>query len=276
MRAAITLGLALALCGLASAPALAKPEPLAEGARYVALGSSFAAGPGVGPITPGTPQRCGRGTLNYPNLLAGKLKLSLVDATCSGATTEHVLGPWNEVPAQIESVNADTRLVTITIGGNDVSFVGNVFAAACERMSTPDPRCQNWRDITEAQWRGNESRMRQIVREVHQRAPQARVVFVDYITVLPPKCACAAVPISDERMKQSRAAAKRLARVTGKVARLEGAEVFRFSALSRSHAPCSAQPWSNGLGAPAGDGIPVHPNRAGHQAAAEGLADFLM
>lgn len=267
--------LALAAIALAATPALAKPAPLPEGARYVALGSSFAAGPGVGPNTPGTPDRCGRGTLNYPNLLAEKLKLSLVDATCSGATTEHVLGPWKEVPPQIDSVTADARLVTITIGGNDVNFVGNIFAAACEQMPVPDARCQKWRDIGEDVWKGNELRMRSIVRQVRQKAPEARVVFVDYIAVLPPKGLCAALPISEQRMEQSRKAARRLARLTAKVAREEGAEVFRFSRLSRSHAPCSAEPWSNGIAAPPGDGIPVHPNRVGHAAAAAGLARFL-
>lgn len=265
----------LVLATLLATPALAKPAPVPEGARYVALGSSFAAGPGVGPNTPGTPPRCGRGTLNYPNLLAARLKLSLTDATCSGATTEHVLGPWNEVPPQIESVTADARLVTITIGGNDVNFVGNIFAAACEKMATPDPRCQKWREISEAEWKGDEERMRKIVREVRLRAPDARIVFVDYITVLPPKGACAAVPISEERMAYSRGVAKRLAKLTAKIARTEKAEVFRFSALSKTHAPCSDEPWSNGLTAPQGDGIPVHPNRAGHEAAATALAKYL-
>ncbi len=265
----------LALLALATPPAMAKPVPLPEGARYVAMGSSFAAGPGVGPNTPGTPDRCGRGTLNYPNLLAKQLKLGLIDATCSGATTQHVLGPWNEVPPQIESVTADTRLVTITIGGNDVNFVGNIFAAACELMEKPDARCQKWREIGEAEWQANEDRMGQIVRDVRKRAPEARIVFVDYITVLPPKGTCTAMAITPQRMEQSRAAAKRLARMTARVARKEGAEVFRFSALSKTHGPCAASPWSNGLTAPAGDGIPVHPNRAGHVAAAMGLAKFL-
>lgn len=256
-------------------PGLRQAFPPPEGSRYVALGSSFAAGPGVGPNAPGTPSRCGRGTLNYPHLLAARLKLSLVDATCSGATTEHVLGAWNEVPAQIESVTSDARLVTITIGGNDVNFVGNIFAAACEQMPTPDPRCQKWREIGEDVWKNDEQRMRRIVREVRLRAPEARIVFVDYITVLPAKGTCSAVPISEERMKQSRAVAKRLARLTARVAREEGAELFRFSALSKSHAPCSEEPWSNGIAAPAGDGIPIHPNRAGHAAAAKGLEDLL-
>ena len=64
----------LVLAFIAS-PALSKPAALPEGARYVAMGSSFAAGPGVGPNTPDTPARCGRGTLNYPNLVAQRLKL---------------------------------------------------------------------------------------------------------------------------------------------------------------------------------------------------------
>lgn len=271
-RAGIALGL---LAALTSFPVTGKAPELPQGARYVALGSSFAAGPGVGPNTPGTPARCGRGTLNYPNLLAAKLKLDLVDATCSGATTEHVLGPWNEVPPQIEAVDAKAQLVTITIGGNDVAFVGNIFAAACEKMAKPDSRCQKWRDIGDDVWKADEERMRQIVREVRRRAPKARVVFVDYITVLPEKPGCSDLVVSAERLKQSRAAATRLAALTAKVAREEKAEVFKFSHFSRHHAPCSKTPWSNGMTAPEGDGIPIHPNKLGHREAADALARFL-
>lgn len=265
----------LALAGLAPAATVAREAPLAEGARYVALGSSFAAGPGVGPNAPGSPERCGRGTLNYPHLLAEALKLDLVDATCSGATTHHVLGPWNEVPPQIDSVNGDTRLVTLTIGGNDVSFVGNIFAAACEKMASPDPRCGKWREITEEEWQADEERMRSIVRQIRARAPLARVVVVDYITVLPPSGTCAAMAISPDRLAQSRSAAKRLARITARVAREEGASLLKFSHISRRHHPCSAKPWSNGLSAPADDGIPVHPNRLGHAEAAAALVKLV-
>lgn len=270
LRGAVALAVAFV-----STPSAGKTAPLAEGARYVAMGSSFAAGPGVGPNTPDTPARCGRGMLNYPNLVAAQLKLQLVDATCSGAKTEHVLGPWNEVPPQIDSVNAQTRLVTITIGGNDVAFVGNIFAAVCEKAITRDPRCQPWQSISEDEWKGDEERMRKIVREVRTRAPNARIVFVDYITVLPAKANCAAIAMSDERLAYSRAVAKRLAAMTARVARDEGAQVLKFSRLSKTHAPCSDEPWSNGLTAPAGDGIPVHPNKAGHRAAATALINFL-
>lgn len=276
MRARLVLSLLAALASAPlSAPLSAKASKLPAGARYVAMGSSFAAGPGVGPNTPGSPARCGRGTFNYPNLLAEKFKLDLVDATCSGATTEHILGHWNEVPPQIDAVDASAKLVTITIGGNDVSFVGNIFAAACEQMATPDPRCPKWREVGEDVWQADEERMRKIVREVRSRAPAARIVFVDYITVLPSRPGCPDMAISDERLQQSRQAAARLAALTAKVAREEGAEVLKFSRLSRRHAPCSATPWSNGLKAPEGDGIPIHPNKLGHHAAAEALARFL-
>ncbi len=117
--------------------------------------------------------------------------------------------------------------------------------------------------------------MRKIVREVRRRAPDARIVLLDYITVLPARGKCAALPISDQRLTESQAAAKRLAGITAKIARDEGAELLKFSDISRRHAPCSAKPWSNGAVALPGDGIPVHPNKLGHKAAAHSLAKFL-
>ncbi|GGC13951.1 hypothetical protein GCM10011494_35940 [Novosphingobium endophyticum] len=36
-----------------------------------------------------------------------------------GATTAHILGPWNELPAQIDALTDDTALVTVTIGVAD-------------------------------------------------------------------------------------------------------------------------------------------------------------
>ena len=115
--------LLLAAASFACTP-LPRPSgtPLPEGARYVALGHSFASGPLLGPPKPGSPPRCGRTAANYATLLAQRLRLTLVDVTCGGAKSQHILGPWDELPAQIESVTADTRLVTLSIGGNDVGY----------------------------------------------------------------------------------------------------------------------------------------------------------
>jgi hypothetical protein len=59
--------------------------------EYVALGSSFAAGLGLGPRVPGSPIVCQRSVNGYPQQLARMTGLSLTDMSCSGATASHVL-----------------------------------------------------------------------------------------------------------------------------------------------------------------------------------------
>ena len=54
---------------------------------YVALGSSYAAGPDAVPTRLNV---CFRSPDNYPNRVAKAMRLRLVDATCSGATTENL------------------------------------------------------------------------------------------------------------------------------------------------------------------------------------------
>jgi hypothetical protein len=92
--------------------------------RYVALGSSMAAGPGIRPRAPGAPFRSGRSARNYAHLVAEQLNLDLVDVTFSGAATAHVLAERQRgAPPQIRALDGSEELVTITIGGNDVGYV---------------------------------------------------------------------------------------------------------------------------------------------------------
>jgi hypothetical protein len=56
------------------------PPPLMTG-RYVALGSSMAAGPGIRPRAPGAPWPAFRSARNYAHLVADALGLDLVDVT---------------------------------------------------------------------------------------------------------------------------------------------------------------------------------------------------
>lgn len=46
---------------------------LCAGSHYVALGSSFAAGPGLRPRAPGSPRLSGRSAVNYAHLTAARL-----------------------------------------------------------------------------------------------------------------------------------------------------------------------------------------------------------
>lgn len=262
----LSLGAALlAAALLAGGTAAAKPA-IPEGARYVAMGSSYAAGPGLGAIKPGTPARCTRTPGNYPTLLAARLKLDLVDVACGGATTGHILGAWNELPAQIDAVTAETRLVTITIGGNDVSFVRNLATGMCQGATCPAQVIPS-----EADWARLETNMREIVRQIRTRAPKARVVFVDYVTILPAGRVCAATPLEGRNLQVVRDIYLRLAQVTARAARAERADLIPAGTLSRAHTPCDAQPWS--VGAPgSAPGTPWHLTAAGMQGVAEALA----
>ena len=108
--------------------------------RYVALGSSMAAGPGIRPRADGAPFFAGRSARNYPHLVAEMLGLDLVDVTYSGATTANVLSePQHGAPPQIEALDGSEDLVTITIGGNDVGYVPLLFAAGLPRIARSLP-----------------------------------------------------------------------------------------------------------------------------------------
>src|SRR5439155_12419484 len=103
-------------------------QKLRPGDKYVALGSSFASGPMIPDVAD---QSCLRSTNNYPRLVAAALKLSLTDVSCGAATTDHIIStPQGAHPLQLDAVTPDTKLVTVTIGGNDVNYtVSNLVCA---------------------------------------------------------------------------------------------------------------------------------------------------
>jgi lysophospholipase L1-like esterase len=277
MGKAATASLGAALLALAST-ASAKPIPAQS--RYVAMGSSFAAGPGIPSPADTPPTRCARSTGNYAHLLAKALDLALTDVSCSGATTAHILGPWNELPPQILAVTPDTALVTVTIGGNDVGYIGGLMAKSCLRAGLPADApmksCPAAATADEAAWRSVEDAMRRIASAVRERAPRARLVFVDYPTLLPERGTCAATPLDAADAAASRETARRLAAVTARVAAAQGAGLIRASALSKSHHACAKAPWTNGYPRADGPGfVPYHPNAAGMAAIAEALRRYL-
>ena len=99
-------GVALATLLLASCTPMPNVgmSSVASGARYVALGSSYAAGPGVTHAADARDPRCTRSNDNYAHQIARRLKLELVDVSCSGATTRHVLQGWRELPPQVAAL----------------------------------------------------------------------------------------------------------------------------------------------------------------------------
>jgi lysophospholipase L1-like esterase len=270
----LALGLAL-LAGLQAAPMAQASE---AGADYVAMGSSFAAGPGLPPYAAGAPARCGRSARNYAQQLAQRRALTLVDVSCSGATSQAILEPWRESPAQIDAVHAATRLVTLTIGGNDVGYIGNLLSASCRALAAQglvaSSRCLALRELTEEDFTALARSLRKVAQAIRARAPQARLVLIDYLTVLPPAGTCALTPLTAAEAEQARTVSARLRVITADVARDAGALLLPASRLSEDHGACAAAPWVWGYPAPPG-GAPYHPTPLGMDALAQALDDAL-
>nr|WP_246617023.1 GDSL-type esterase/lipase family protein [Sphingomonas yunnanensis] len=267
MRGAVAL---LALAAAAAVPA--SPAPVPPGSTYVALGSSYAAGARAGPLAPSTPARCGQTVNSYPRLVAAGLHLHLVDASCGGATTEHLLSAWDELPAQLDHLTHATRLVTVTIGGNDVHLVGDLARAECAppRDGTAAV-CGRPPAPTAAEWARLERNLTRVARAVRRRSPRARLVFVDYLDMLPAQ-PCASVPYDAAGLARAHATFRHLARLTAAVARRERATLLRAGALSRGHDSCSAEPYAVGHSETAAS---WHPTAAGHAAVAAALVRLL-
>ncbi|HEX3837710.1 MAG TPA: SGNH/GDSL hydrolase family protein [Steroidobacteraceae bacterium] len=267
-----------ALCALMAAATL--PQRLAQAAdatataQYVALGSSYAAGPGIAPVASGSPARCARSAENYAHLLAARRGLSLVDATCSGATTHDVLraGQFG-LPAQLDAVTAQTQWVTVTIGGNDVYYMANLIAMSC----TGSLHCQVRPDeVVNERFKSLADSLREIVNQVRLKSPEAQVIFVTYFTVLPEQGTCARVALTVARADLMRSVATRLADVTRTVAKQTRSGLVDVAALSRMHGACASDPWVLGAGREAGESIPpFHPTRAAMQKVAEALDSYL-
>ena len=248
------------------------------GLRYVALGSSFAAGPGIDPILD---ERAGRSASNYPNLVARELGLDLADVTCSGATTEDLLrtpqrvGRRRHVPPQVEAVGSDTDLVTITVGGNDIGYIGTLTSTAYRQHMLrrltwlPGPPLLRRSPSADRLPSGDDARavataLVQVVDGVRTRAPNARVLLVPYLTLL--GSAPTGLALTGRQDLGSVGSPKGWP--TGSPRRPEPAE--RNWCRSRWPASItglgSADPWVTGFGRAVR--APFHPNRAGMTAVA--------
>jgi lysophospholipase L1-like esterase len=240
--------------------------------RYVALGSSMAAGPGIRPHAPGAPFGSGRSARNYAHLVAEQRNFNLVDVTFSGATTAHVLAERQRgARPQIDALDGSEDLVTLTIGGNDVGYVPLLMAATLPRPLRLLPAIGALfdRDARDRALDGVGDSLHAVGTAVCRRAPRARVVFVDYLTLLPPH-GVPAPPLSAAQADLGRHVAARLEEATAAAAQATGCELVRAGEASRQHHGWSADPWAVGAGWPLPwRPAPFHPNAAGMRAVAD-------
>jgi lysophospholipase L1-like esterase len=244
--------------------------------RLVALGSSFAAGIGLGDRADGTPFVCQRSLNGYPQQLARLRNLPIRDISCSGATTLHVhdggqvfLGP------QLNGLATDTKWVTLTAGGNDVSYVGDLSFLAGRKDSTfmGWSMRQFWGGPLKLEQR-DFAKLRTVLAstlaEIKRRAPQARIIVVTYPTILPPKGTCAKLGLTKVEARQMRDVGDRLAALTSAVAQDADALVVDMHKLGAANDACSAEPWVNGWHNTAGTAF--HPTMAGAKATAAAIS----
>ena len=190
----------IVLCTLAAAGSVIAQPPatLSKGAGYVALGSSFAAGPGIETQL----GSCGRSDKNYPHLVAAALELELTDVSCGGATTANILDtPQNGAAPQLAAVGADTALVTVTIGGNDITYSAST--GRCGNAKA-DEQCAAKLDQARIAALTAElpGRLAAVLDAIRSKAPKAVIVMVTYPRVVPPAAErCAAVGLIDARRR---------------------------------------------------------------------------
>jgi lysophospholipase L1-like esterase len=253
---------------------------------YVALGDSYAAGPLI-PVQTGTPAGCQRSTRNYPSLVAETLGLPAVhDVSCSGATTEHLAAP-QEVPLgvnapQLDALDEDTTLVTLTIGGNDIGFAEIV--SECARRSPLQPTGAACRDFYHAD--GSDELADRIaaaapdvdaaLAAITDRSPDARVLLVGYPAILPdtgPGC-FPVVPFSPGDTAYLRETEKRLNAMLADRAAAAGVHFVDTYTPTIGHDACRLPgvKWVEGL-VPTAPAAPVHPNALGMAAMAAAVVE---
>jgi lysophospholipase L1-like esterase len=233
----------------AGAPANAAVTP----GQYVALGDSWAAGVGASPDDP-APDDCRRNPNSYPQLwVRNHPGFQLDDQTCSGATVASVRS------GQMGTLSAETKLVTITVGGNDDGFESTL--TAC--FTGTDQECQ---DATthgaEVARQGLADDLALLYNQVEEKAPNARVMVLGYSRLIDAgDGSCGLLTPDATRRSWLRNNADQLAEGIRDATQRAGVSFVDMRLGFDGHEACSADPFIIGAD---GSNAMFHPNQRGH------------
>lgn len=249
--------------------------------KIAALGSSYAAGPGIPPVVNRAAMRSGD---NYAHVLARTIGAQLTDLTVSGATTSTILDTPQRVglvkfAPQIASLPADTDLVLVTAAGNDLEYLGSAIKLGVyftlDRYT--GGLLRRWRrpftpTATKQQRDAAARGLARIATESRLRAPGAQVVLVDYL----PMVGESTIPFEDVPFDAASTAAlasihEQLNGVFADAAERTGIEVVHASQIGRGHELGSAEPWIQPLQPAYRLPSSFHPNAEGMRAVAAEL-----
>ncbi|MFI2612984.1 SGNH/GDSL hydrolase family protein [Kitasatospora sp. NPDC018619] len=290
--AAVAVGTALALTSTSARAAAPAPR------HMVALGDSYAAGAGVPSQSAGL---CLRSDRNYGHLVAGALQaVTYTDATCSAAKIKAMTQPQYDAfirvnDPQLDAVGADTDLVTLGIGGNDLAAsdlgLGELVAtciagAVVNPLGTPckdvyhhghwDWNSMSWQygtdDLAERIRTTIAPQLADTLRRIHAKAPGARVLLVGYPSVLPAdgtRCVLRQ-PVTPGDVEYMRGVLDGLNAALKSTAAANGATYVDTATPTAGHDVCSDDRWIEGA-LPGSPAVPFHPNAAGERVMAQAV-----
>lgn len=302
-RVEAVLGGGSAGCG---GPDTRTPYEQAVSGRYVAMGDSYSSGEGAGDYEPGTDfddrddawpfnddeeahNRCHRSADAYARILSGSNDFAggSTFVACSGAEIPDLNDPndtQTDEDPQLDALDDDVSLVTLTLGGNDLGFgavvqdcivngeSGVPFLASCQEKH--DQRIA--RELPELR-----RKLVEEYRKIREKAPDARIIIVGYPQLFvdnPSDQYDDLLFAEDQRWMNQKAA--ELNAMLASAAEEVGAEFVDPTDAFRGHGIGSSDPWINDLDI-GGPGLMVadpgsfHPNAAGHAALAQLLQQQL-
>lgn len=264
----------LAACVLAALSGLLVGAPSAQAdgrLRYVALGDSYSAASGVLPPDPGAPPQCLRSTLNYPHVIAAAIGAQLTDVTCGAAETGDFFEPqYGGTAPQLHAVDADTELVTMTIGGNDSGvFINSILRCGAAGLSTAgqgspckDRYGSSFEDTIRTTTYPSLVTALQAVRAA---APDAQVAILGYPWIMPEASGCFdRMPVAEGDVAYLRGIQATLNDAVQRAAAETGATYVDMDEVSDGHDACRPlgvrwiEPVLQGTNA-----VVVHPNALG-------------
>ncbi|MDG4793002.1 SGNH/GDSL hydrolase family protein [Micromonospora sp. WMMD1082] len=232
---------------LAAAPATAA----GRGDTYVALGDSHSSGVGAPPYT--DPSTCVRSEKAYAPLYAAARRIKSFDfAACAGAVTA-------DLEKQLDRVGRSTRLVTLTIGGNDIGFGSGVATCLSGTEADCAAAAEASRRFSRTELPG---RLDRAYKTVLARAPQARLVVLSYPRFFENTPDCPQVPLSLTKRAAINAAVDTLNSVIRERVARTRATFADVQDIFTGHALCGSDPWLNDVTQPG----PFHPTEVGYRA----------
>ncbi len=272
LRALVVAVVAVALFAFAAAGARA--------ANYVSLGDSYTAGPLI--PNPVLPLGCLKSSNNYPRLAAPSIGLPLRDPSCSGAKTDHMTQPQNvdpdgPNPPQFNALDAETTVVSLTIGGNDIGF--SEVAQSCITVNPFSTPCKNkyasgGKDQLAERIAATAPKVAAVLQGIHTRSPSAEIYVLNYPAIFPETgFGCwPQMPIGFGDVPYLRSTQQKLNSMLATQAAANGATLVNWYGASIGHDACknSSTRWVEPL-VPGELAAPIHPNKAGMKGAANVL-----